>query len=484
MILRELGIYGWSESHENLVLASILTGDPLLLIGSHGTAKTHLARVIAKALGKKFLSYDASKALFEDVLGYPDIEKLKKGIVSYLPSKVTIWDKEFILIDELNRALPEMQSKWLEVIRSRKIMGFKTSVKWVWAAMNPISYSGAQVLDEALVGRFALFIYPPEALEMEEEDRIKVAKLITEDDAPALDEWKGKKDNAIQGSNLKEIGEKMEKILEAGATYFERLKKEMGTLAQFLAKFSDLLSKETKGKIRLDGRRLGFIYRNLLAIRAIELAKAEVLGMKLPNFLDSAKSTIEASIPTGINDESVNKEEEYHKLEICFDLLSSYFEEGSELEKVNLIYELFTTTDLMRKAELLLKLDLGELAKTKAWNDLVNNGKDITTLAYVALQLEAKRKGTIPQEMLEPLSKGINSWRLSSSSLPNLKGESIEYVEEVENLIQTKTDLHLVVSLERTKELLKEERISSENIRKARQRIEKDLKVFENFLKE
>lgn len=36
MILNQLGIFGWSERDENLVLASLLTGDPLLLIGNHG----------------------------------------------------------------------------------------------------------------------------------------------------------------------------------------------------------------------------------------------------------------------------------------------------------------------------------------------------------------------------------------------------------------------------------------------------------------
>ncbi|MHC5058275.1 MAG: transposase, partial [Planctomycetota bacterium] len=55
----------------------------------------------------------------------------------------------------LNRAQAEMQNKWLEIIRSRRVMGAETAVKWVWAAMNPKSYSATQTLDEALVGRFA-----------------------------------------------------------------------------------------------------------------------------------------------------------------------------------------------------------------------------------------------------------------------------------------------------------------------------------------
>ena len=47
MILEKLGIYGWSEKDENLLLAGLLTGDPILLIGKHGTAKTHVANKIA-----------------------------------------------------------------------------------------------------------------------------------------------------------------------------------------------------------------------------------------------------------------------------------------------------------------------------------------------------------------------------------------------------------------------------------------------------
>src|SRR4030042_2373209 len=113
-ILDRLGIYGWNENLESVLLASLRTGDPLLMIGKHGTSKTGLANKMAKAMDIKYHSYDASKALFEDVLGYPNIEKLKAGEVEYLPSKVTIWDKEFVLIDELNRALLEMQNKWLE----------------------------------------------------------------------------------------------------------------------------------------------------------------------------------------------------------------------------------------------------------------------------------------------------------------------------------------------------------------------------------
>ena len=236
MILKQLGIFGWKEADENLVLASLLTGDPLLLIGNHGCAKTHVANKVAQALGRKFLVYDASKAMFEDVLGYPNVEKLKHGAVEYVPSPVTIWDKELVLIDELNRAVPELQIKWLEIIRSRKIMGFPTQVKWVWAAMNPISYSATQSLDNALVGRFAIFLYPPDVLQMDEADRIKVATHINGDDAPSLSEWtNGETAGTIARADVEDVGVRLRETLMRAGDHFLRLRNQMPTLAEFLA---------------------------------------------------------------------------------------------------------------------------------------------------------------------------------------------------------------------------------------------------------
>ena len=62
MILNQFGIFGWKEADEDLVLAPLLTGDPLLLIGNHGCAKTHVANKVAQALGRKFLVCDARGA--------------------------------------------------------------------------------------------------------------------------------------------------------------------------------------------------------------------------------------------------------------------------------------------------------------------------------------------------------------------------------------------------------------------------------------
>lgn len=483
MILRELGIYGWREEDENLVLASLLTGDPLLLIGNHGCAKTLIGNKMAEALGKKFLVYDASKAMFEDVLGYPNVEKLKDGVVEYVPSPVTVWDKELILIDELNRAVPELQSKWLEIIRSRRIMGFPTQVKWVWAAMNPMSYSATQALDEALIGRFALFLYPPDALQMSEEDRIEVTRHINGDDAPALTEWlPGNGIKSVSKQATREIGEAVRQILQRAAVHFNDLRTSMGTLSEFLAKFADLLMRETGGEITLDGRRLGFIYRNILANRAVELARAESMEGATCPFAESARYVVQSSIPIGLNDESIKREEAVHKMEVCFDLLSTYFDKDSEIERVNLIYELFTSDDLMRKAEILLTQDLGLFASSKAWSDLINGKSDITLLAYVALQVEARRPETVPQELLESLCSKIDPERLSTEGIPNLTGDSIEYIEEVEALLSQSSDLAKLVAYDRVTRLAGSQRITPADIQEAQRLIQKDIETFETLI--
>ena len=483
MILKEVGVFGWQEADENLLLASLLTGDPLLLIGNHGCAKTHVANKVAQSLGRNFLVYDASKAMFEDVLGYPNVEKLKHGVVEYVSSPVTIWDKELVLVDELNRAVPELQSKWLEVIRSRKIMGFPTQVKWVWAAMNPISYIATQALDNALVGRFAIFLYPPDVLQMDEADRIRVATHINGDDAPSLSEWTGGETaGTVARTDVESVGVRLRETLAKAGTHFLRLRNQMPTLAEFLAKFADLLVRETGGEVALDGRRLGFIHRNLLANRAVELAKAEILGTAVPDFVESARYVVQASIPVGLNDEGLKREEAVHKMEVCFDLLSFYFQEGAELTRVNLIYELFTTPDLMRRAELLLTEDLGDMALSKAWTDLMAEDRDITLLAYTALQVEARRPGTVPQELLASLSTRVSGESLSTKCIGRLEGDAVEYIEEVEGMLRQDSDLGLLVAYQHVSGLIESGRVNPETLSATERAIQEDIRTFESLL--
>jgi len=200
------------------------------------------------------------------------------------------------------------------------------------------------------------------------------------------------------------------------------------------------------------------------------------------DFVASACYVVQSSIPVGLNDESLKREEAVHKMEVCFDLLSSYFEEDAELTKVDLVYELFTTPDLMRKAELLLTCDLGEMALSKAWANLMTEDRDITLLAYTALQVEARRPGTIPRELLESLSGKIAACNLSTNCIGTIEDDSIEYVAEVEALLEQSSDLGKLVAYHRVSELVDAGGVTPQRIRETERLIHQDIETFETLL--
>ena len=255
-MLEKLGIYGM-EKIERAILAGLVTGDPILLVGTHGAGKTLLSARLAKAMGLNYWAYDASKALFEDVLGFPDPSSLASGQIEYVPTPISIWGKEFVLIDELSRANPAMQNKWLEVIRSRRIMGKDLDgLKYIIAAMNPPSYVGAHPLDPALAGRFAFVVTVPEVSDMSPEAVSRIVRQVSEDDAPMLKaERPVLEDSSLNGF----VDSCRERTTAISGTLENKLSEYVLAVNQFL----------TSREIGLDGRRLGMLFRNLKAYIAV-----------------------------------------------------------------------------------------------------------------------------------------------------------------------------------------------------------------------
>ena len=57
--LADLGVYGF-DRQEPVILAALVTEDPMLLIGRSGTGKTFLLNSLSEALGLEHRHYNAS----------------------------------------------------------------------------------------------------------------------------------------------------------------------------------------------------------------------------------------------------------------------------------------------------------------------------------------------------------------------------------------------------------------------------------------
>lgn len=298
--LKRLGVFG-CDRIEDMVLAGLLTGDPVLLVGTHGTAKTMMCERLARALGLNFIAYDASKALFEDVLGFPDPYSIKERNIDYVSTPISIADKEFVLIDEISRTNYQMQSKWLEVIRSRRIMGKPIQkLKYIFGAMNPPFYPGARTLDPALSGRFCFIIWFPHFDEMMNEDKKRIISNISEDDAPLLKREENQKINYEKvGKELKETLKKAEKSL------YELRERISEVIDRFIINFTEILKKETPD-YRIDGRRTGMIMRGILAYSAIKKVKGEFSEEKL---VETILSILPSLLPYSVEKEDFENSE-------------------------------------------------------------------------------------------------------------------------------------------------------------------------------
>jgi MoxR-like ATPase len=254
-VLRELGVYGLDRI-EDSYLAGLALRDPTLLVGGVGQAKTLLVERTAQALRLRFCVYPAEKAMFEDILGPFDPRALLEGRVGYLRTDVTIWDKEIVLVDELSRANPAMQNKWLEVIRSRRVMGKElVDLRYVLAAMNPPGLLGSHPLDEALAGRFTFLLPFPEVLSMDEADQRRVVESRSSADAAGL--------GPVEQAPLPDL----EALLEAVRREFGAVERELGTATTtYVLKVAEYLASK---EIQLDGRRLGMMRRGLLGLVAV-----------------------------------------------------------------------------------------------------------------------------------------------------------------------------------------------------------------------
>lgn len=181
-LLSKLGVYGYDEV-ESIILAALVTEDPLLLIGKAGTGKTYLLNSLSEALDLEHRHYNASMIAFDDLVGFPYPEP-KQDSIRYLETPATVWQAESVLIDEISRCKPEHQNRLFSLVHERRIQGLSlANLRYRWAAMNPCNhdadldeiYDGSQPLDQALADRFGFLLEVPDWNALSDHDRSRIA---------------------------------------------------------------------------------------------------------------------------------------------------------------------------------------------------------------------------------------------------------------------------------------------------------------------
>lgn len=275
VLTQPLGLEGWAHL-EAILLAALASGDPLLLIGKHGTAKSFLLERLAESLNLAFRFYNASLVNYDDLVGIPVPDETQTSL-RYISTPSAIWDAEVVFIDEISRARPELQNKLFPIIHERRIQGIQlTNLQYRWAAMNPPPdpnaeddqplYYGAEPLDPALADRFAFIIEVPGWETLSNDAKRAVL----------LDQFKGKHEFPVPIVELVAKAKELFELLSQNPPE---------QLADYLIALAPL---STKAGHELSTRRITTLLRSMLAIQAARTVLNSVTNQELPNWEDAA----------------------------------------------------------------------------------------------------------------------------------------------------------------------------------------------------
>jgi len=486
MILDKLGIYGIDPADEKSILAGMLLGSPILLIGEHGSAKTEIARLLAVALlehsktkyeptnieindynefgilPKKWTQhaiYDCSKVQFEELIGFPNPTTFSSGYVNFVRSPITIWDKKIVVLDEFNRQTRRQQNSLFELIRSRTIYGRPTGAKIVFACMNPYGMEGTEILDEALVDRMGCFIYTKGFDQLDDIVRDSIIQREGPSDSPGLVEWTNYKtefdSNGLEtNTKLAEIGKDLTEIFTNAARILEKIKTESGEsyslfVNRFLTYFIDKSSQLVINQQRLiiSSRRASMMYRMLMAYRAVEVALSEVYNEEVSCQRKAFANVLCRTLPIGIAESTGNISGNIIGIiNNIIEMMDSYFVPSSYASvrsSLDTLHEILTTTDIVRKTALIVDYmtENSEL-ENQIWNEITNSSSPLDTtkgvqtavLSLTIANLIAYNANILPQsivgKILSNYSSISNNIKIAMGKF-SISGENITFKHKI-----------------------------------------------------
>lgn len=142
------------------LLIGLLTGGHLLVEGAPGLAKTRAVKHLAAAVDGSFARIQCTPDLLPaDLTGTP-VWRPETGTFDFVPGPVF---HNLVLVDEINRAPPKVQSALLEAMAESQVTsGAETHALpdpfLVVATQNPIEHDGTFPLPEAQLDRFMLHV--------------------------------------------------------------------------------------------------------------------------------------------------------------------------------------------------------------------------------------------------------------------------------------------------------------------------------------
>jgi MoxR-like ATPase len=164
----------------------------ILLEAVPGTAKTLLSETLASLLQVSYsrVQMDADKRP-SDILGYYDLDP-KSHTLAFQPGPIFA---NIVLIDEINRARPEVKGALLQAMAEREVSIDTTTYQLqepflVLANQNPIEQEGTYPLVEAELDRFIAKIridYISRQQEVEMLQRVSQFPTLARDTSPTLD---------------------------------------------------------------------------------------------------------------------------------------------------------------------------------------------------------------------------------------------------------------------------------------------------------
>ena len=153
------GLVGHETLIERLMVA-LLAGGHLLLEGPPGLAKTRAVKWLSDAVEGSFARIQCTPDLMpSDLTGTP-VYKPQDGSFEFVQGPVF---NNLVLVDEINRAPPKVQSALLEAMAERQVTAGNETHPLpdpflVVATQNPIEHDGTFPLPEAQLDRFLLHV--------------------------------------------------------------------------------------------------------------------------------------------------------------------------------------------------------------------------------------------------------------------------------------------------------------------------------------